>query len=80
VNKVERIVLNLLGIPQATIFNCKYLILPFSDDLIDIPFMKFTVREYYLKCPENKQSKIILKGDQFSFSYTLETIMFEEEE
>lgn len=73
IDKCERAVLNLLGFPQATIFNCKYLVYPFhiKDDSLD--YEKFKVIEYYLTSPENQQSKIIQKGDSTAFNYLYET-------
>ena len=73
INKVLKTVLNLLGIPQTTIFNCKYLIYPFNEASIDIPYEVFNVEEVYLKCPPNQQAKLIRKGTLMSFSYVIET-------
>ena len=80
VNKAERMVLNLLGIPQTTIFNCKYLIYPFEKKEISVPFEEFEVEEFFLKCNENQQAKLIKKGNYSAFIYTLETKDFEEDQ
>lgn len=73
INKVLKTVLNLLGIPQTTIFNWKYLIYPFLEESIDVPFEVFHVEEVYLKCPANQQAKLIRKGTVMSFNYVIET-------
>lgn len=71
--KAERTVLNLLGIPQTTIFNCKYLIYPYKKSSITVPIEEFDVEEYFLTCAENQQAKLIKKGTLMAFNYTLET-------
>ncbi|CAI2366528.1 unnamed protein product [Moneuplotes crassus] len=80
IDRVERCVLNLLGIPQATIFNCKYLVQTYEINEPGISIENFTVREFFLTSPPNMEVKIIQKGDMRSFNYTLETKVFKEDQ
>jgi hypothetical protein len=80
INKVERMVLNFLGIPQTTIFNCKYLIYPFDKSKIDVPYESFDVQEFFLRGNKNQQLKMIKKGNYSAFTYNLETKDFTEDQ
>lgn len=73
VQKAVRTVLNLLGIPQSTIFNRKFLIYPFHTKSITVPFEEFNVQEVFLTNSETQQTKLIKKGTDFSYNYTIET-------
>lgn len=80
IKKAERTVLNLLGIPQTTIFNCKYLIYPYKKSSIHVPYEEFEVEEYFLTTNPNQQAKLIKKGTMSAFTYTLETKDFTEDQ
>lgn len=80
IQKAVRTVLNLLGIPQTTIFNRKFLIYPYKKEKITVPYEEFSVYEFFLKSPENQQCKLIKKGTQLTFSYTIETKEFVEDQ
>ena len=80
IKRVERTVLNLVGIPQSTIFNCKYLISVVDDIPHDINYEKLEVLELYLTGPPNTQSKLIKKGISPNFNYVMETKKLEEGE
>uniref|UniRef100_A0A7S3KBM5 Uncharacterized protein n=1 Tax=Euplotes crassus TaxID=5936 RepID=A0A7S3KBM5_EUPCR len=80
IEKVERVVLNLLGIPQATIFNCKYLVQTYEISEPGLSVEHFTVKEFFLLSSPNMEVKIIQKGDKRSFNYTLETKVFKNDQ
>ena len=79
-SKAVRTVLNLLGFPQSNIFNRKFLIYPYKNEKITVPYEEFQVQETFLTGPKTTQSKLIKKGALQSYNYTLEVKEFVEDQ